>query len=249
MKAQMIWDRGRFIARQTEINDEFARLTPGEDELIAFFSRLAMETHDILVAQGVRAIFGFSTWPESAGFFLRPGNRFYEVPLSILEQWQQWERGYPEVEARNPRLELRNLMQTMSEMMGGMSWPQYSEWEIERWVAGGDVDANPYYRDYQIYARLQVLHSRLDGWVYQDDEGYIHFAELEEFKAIGHRQDEARREALQRAAAARAATRAQLEEHRRRGGVVIRTSPIRAEHPADAALITSATKKPDQAKD
>jgi hypothetical protein len=214
MEAQMISDRDRFIARQTEINNEFARLTPGEDELIAVFSRLAMETHDILAAQGVRTIrtiLGFGTWPESASFVLQPGNTFDKIPPSLLERWHQWERNYPAVEARNPRLELRNLMQTMSETILSESWPQQFEWAIERWVAGGDIDANPYYRDHKIYARLQALHERLNGWVYQGDDAYIYFAELEEFRQIERRRDEAHREIVQRQAEEYAARRAQME--------------------------------------
>jgi hypothetical protein len=104
-------ERQRFIDSQAEILDEFARLAPGEDELLASFSQLALETYDTLTQQGVRIVWPLSTWPESAFFFLRPGNPTDKVPLSCLEKWRRWELGYPEVLARNPRLELRNLMQ------------------------------------------------------------------------------------------------------------------------------------------
>jgi hypothetical protein len=51
-----------------------------EHELLASFSQL--ETCDTLMQQGVRFVSPFSTWPESAFFFLRPGNPTDKVPLS-----------------------------------------------------------------------------------------------------------------------------------------------------------------------
>lgn len=214
-------DRDRFLTHQAEITNELARLAPEEEEFIVLFSRLATETFDALIAQGVRnarMVVGFSAWPKSAGFFLRPWNDQDKVSSSIQGQWQQWERDYSEVEARSPRLELRNLMQTMSESLDAMSWPQEQEWQIEQWVASGDFDHRPYYRDKAVYARLRALHTRLGGWLYQDDHGYVHFADLEEFKAIRRARDAVHREAVQREAERSAAALRAIEEREARGG-------------------------------
>jgi hypothetical protein len=216
----MTSDRDRFVDRQTKINDELARLTPADGELAASFAKLARETYDILVAKGAHLLgfSGFVAWPESAGFFLRPWNNPDRAPPSILERWREWETGYPALEARNPPLQLRNLMQTMSEALDALSWPQDNEWRIESWVAEGDFDRAPYILDTDIYARLRVLHARLKGWLYQDSDGFIHFAELPDFLEIGRQRGEARREMI----------RLSAERHSRPGPAprrVIRAGP------------------------
>jgi hypothetical protein len=188
--------RQRFIEWQAKILDEFARLAPGEDELLASFSQLAMETYDTLTQQGVRFVPWLSTWPESAAFFLRPGHPTDEVPQSCLEKWRQWELDYHELVARNPRLELRNLMQEISESMDASSWPQGYEWAIENWVAGGDPDRNAF-GDHVLFERLSVLHTKLGGWLYLDDDCNIVFENLAEFRETRRRLDEERDERIQ----------------------------------------------------
>jgi hypothetical protein len=81
-------ERQRFIESQTKLLDEFARLAPEEDKLLESFSQLALETYDTLLQQGV-IVSPFSTWPESAGFFLRSGLHVRDkVPLSCLQKWR-----------------------------------------------------------------------------------------------------------------------------------------------------------------
>jgi hypothetical protein len=128
------------------------------------------------------------------------------------------------VVARNPRLELRHLMQTMSEAIGGASWPDGFEWQIERWVADGEEDRNPYFSDRAIYARLRDLHARLGGWLYLDDDVNIIFAELPEFRAEEVRRNEERTERIrkekERFAQLNADAKRWRDDHIKSGGTI-----------------------------
>jgi hypothetical protein len=229
--------RDRFIERQTRINNEFVRLAPGEPELQGVFSCLALETYDLVAPQGI-SIYRFTYNPNSAGFFLRPGNGSDQLPAGIIDRWRQWEKNYPEVVARNPRLELRHLMQTMSEASGGSSWPDGFEWQIERWVADGEEDRNPYLADRAVYARLRDLHARLGGWLYLDDDLNIIFAELSGFRAEEFRRNEERAERIrkenERFAKLNADAKRWRDDHIKNGGTVrvIRTISGISDDPA-----------------
>jgi len=189
-------ERQRFIETQAKILEEFATLAPGEDKLLASFSELVMETYDALMQQRIRFLPWFDTWPESAAFFLRPGHPTDKVSQSCLEKWRQWELHYPEVVARNPRLELRNLMQDISERMDASSWPYGLEWQIESWVAGGDPNHNAF-GDRVLYERISMLHAKLGGWLYFND-GNIVFEDLAEFRETRRRLDEEREQLVRK---------------------------------------------------
>ena len=71
-------------------------------------------------------------------------------------------------------------MQGISEKMDASSWPSGYEWQIESWVAGGDPDRSAF-GDHALFERLSMLHGKLGGWLYLDDDCNIIFEELAEF--------------------------------------------------------------------
>ncbi|CCD84778.1 protein of unknown function [Bradyrhizobium sp. ORS 285] len=187
-------ERTKFGEWQDKLLADFAKLAPGEDELLASFKQLAMETYGALTQHGLRCM-PWTTWPESAAFFRCSSDLAGIVPETCLERWRQWELGYPELLARHPRLELRNLMQTISERMNASSWPYGYEWAIEAWIAGGDPDRAAF-GDRVLFERLAELHTRLGGWLYLDDDYNVVFETFAEFRQTGRRREKEREDQI-----------------------------------------------------
>jgi hypothetical protein len=125
----------------------------------------------------------FDPWPESAGNALRgrgwgkrnAGPRI-ELPPALIQRWESWNREYFEVRARNPQLELRDMMQHISESDSASSWPGGYERRIQDWVdAADDPSAPPFddrYRSVtpEFFNRLRELRRLCGGWLYWSDD-------------------------------------------------------------------------------
>lgn len=175
---------------QHGVVNEFIALTPGEVDAHSLFSHLAHATNDELQKLGsYRTLFLFS--PDSAGF----GSAHIKavganVSEKLVNGWKRLADLYPGLAARNPRLELRDLMQDISERRESASWPHMWEWSIERWIADGAPDGQmPYPVDNDIRDRLLELHPILGGWLYLDETGMVAFAETTAFREVKVRLD------------------------------------------------------------
>ena len=183
---------------QERVIAEFIALTPGETDAHRLFSHLARATNDELVKRGsYRTCFLFS--PDSAGFgsaHVRAVGA--DVPDELLQGWQRFADQYSELVARNPRLELRDLMQGISERAMFESWPQGAEWDIERWISeGAPADGRVLYPvDHDIRDRLLKLYPVLGGWLYVDETWTVTFADTAAFRQVKVRLDAERDERI-----------------------------------------------------
>lgn len=170
---------------------EFVGLTPGDHDAHGMFSRLVDASHTEMSGLGL-GVHSFLMCPYDAGNTACRLEAF-QPPLSrdLIISWDRFAALYPTLVIRNPRLELRDLMQEMSERRESMSWPAEQEWAIERWVAeGAPEEQAPYVIHADIRARLLELHRQLGGWLYLDhDRRMVVFAETDEFRQVKVRLD------------------------------------------------------------
>ncbi len=136
-------DRDQFITHQTEQADWKFSFTPGETDARERFLRLAINTYDFKMAGAAKACLPFDPWPESAGNALRSG---FALSPDLVSRWENWNREYYELRARNPRLELRDLMQEVGESTISCSWPDGYEPIIWAWVEAGNSSIIPRFR-------------------------------------------------------------------------------------------------------
>ena len=185
---------------QRRVIDEFMMLTPGEADAHGLFSHLAHATNDELLKLGLhRTDFQFS--PDSGSFgsaYIRAVGA--KVSDELVQGWRRFADLYPRLIARNPRLELRDLMQDISERTEHASWPHMHEWAIEKWVADGAPDGEMSGTvDADIRDRLLELHPILNGWLYLDEKTMnIVFAETKVFRQVKVRLDEERNEKIRK---------------------------------------------------
>lgn len=173
---------------QRRMIEEFVGLTPGEAQAHGEFERLVIDTIAEFVALKLpKTIVTYS--PMSSFFTLRDiVQGAAPVTPECEARWRGWQEAYPKLLARNPRLELRGLLQDISEARDACSWPYEEEWDIERWVAQGDPDADPYRGEIssETYEHLKRIHAAIGGWLFYDDlREMIVFAETEEFIKSG----------------------------------------------------------------
>ena len=109
-------------------------------------------------------------------------------------------REYFEVRGRNPRLELRDAMQDISESNDASSWPAGYERRIWDWVEASEPSAPPPFDDRrgivapEFFHRLRELRRLCGGWLYWNhDLKDVVFAPEPEWLRV--RADQERREA------------------------------------------------------
>jgi uncharacterized protein YndB with AHSA1/START domain len=155
-------NRKSFIIQQTLYTDRKFAFTSGEQEAREAFQRLAIDTYDFLILMGADSVLTFNPKPWPEGYTVqrvwgkrsrrslvpdRPppsGPNLHGIELSpaLLDRWKSWNREYYEVRARNPRLELRDMMQDMSESHNASSFPDEAmELRIRDWIDAGDCTA------------------------------------------------------------------------------------------------------------
>ena len=182
---------------QEKVIAEFIALTPGETEAHRLFSDLAYATNHELAKLGLyQTCFVFS--PDSASFGLAHVRAVgANVSDELLQGWKRFAELYSELIARNPRLELRDLMQDISERWEAASWPYMWEWDIERWISDGAPDTRmPYSVDDDIRDRLLELYPILGGWLYLNETNMVMFADTAAFRQIKKRLDAERNERI-----------------------------------------------------
>lgn len=141
-------DREQFIKQQHAETDEKLRWSAGEDDASERFQKLAIDTYEFLVSAGADYMQTFDPSPASAGNPLRGrwwgkrgGGTFTQLSPELIERWESWNSEYVRIRARNPRLELRDVMQNISESDSASSWPVSYERHIWDWIEAGDSAA------------------------------------------------------------------------------------------------------------
>jgi hypothetical protein len=180
--------RDKYIELESRILDERFALTTGEHEARRRFEDMVLATFDCLVAAG----------QHTPPYMLAPGNcpdptnerdRAVLTPL-LLERWAAWRAEYPQLLARNPRLELYDMMHAIGETRMFVSWPNGSEARIQDWIDSGNIDPVPFLDHREIvtdafYQRLRELRRICGGWLYWDQRaGRIVFALETEWQRV-----------------------------------------------------------------
>lgn len=166
------------------------------------FQQLAMDTYDAITSLGADFVMPFDPWPESAGNGLRGGwgvlgsQARIELPGHLVQRWREWNDEYYRVRAQSPKLELRDLMQDISESHAASSWPVGYERRIQDWVDAGDALApTPFDDRYAVagedtFQRLQQLRVLLKGWMFWDEKIHaVRFAPEPEWQLVRAQQE------------------------------------------------------------
>lgn len=173
--------RDEFIVHQAEHADDKLGFTEGDEEARQRFLRLAIDTYDALTSAGARHIWTFDPCLEVARNALcrtnwgRPGGLRIELAPTLVERWKAWNADYFAIRARQPRLELHDMLEDVSEGDSAASWPAGYEWRLAAWVDAGDPSAPPPFMDrYDIvtpafFMRLRELRRLCNGWLYWCD--------------------------------------------------------------------------------
>jgi hypothetical protein len=137
---------------------------------------MAIETFERLSAAGQFSS-PFKINPESGFNFISQGARTLSLmPSNLLDQWKAWKESYPKLVARNPRLELYDVMHSISESNDRSSWPAGLERRIQAWVNADDSTVPPPFDDRdsivtpEFYRRLRELRRLCGGWLYWSDK-------------------------------------------------------------------------------
>jgi hypothetical protein len=140
--------RAQFIELQTREADLGLSLTPGEEDAWGRFLQLAIDTYDFLVSAGTAPLLKLvpGANPPRHQWKRRDG-RTIEFPPALIERWENWNRKYVALRARNPGFELLDMMREISESNNASSWPGGYERHIQAWVDAGDPSAPPPFVD------------------------------------------------------------------------------------------------------
>jgi hypothetical protein len=184
-------DREKFVELQTSIADRKFALTSGEQSSRERFRQLAIETYDFLISNGATSVPRFDPWPEAAGNPIRNPPRI-ELTSELTRRWESWNTEYYEIRARNPQLELRDMIQNISESDVASSWPSSDqERRIQEWVDAGDPTARPPFTDrydivtLEFFERLRTLRQLCDGWLYwNSDVNGVVFASESKWQSV-----------------------------------------------------------------
>jgi hypothetical protein len=202
-------ERAQFIEQQTRAADRKLALSSGEEDARQRYLQLAIDTYDFLISADAAFVLVFDPWPKSAanalrsrGWRKRSDGTGIALPAPLIQRWEAWNREYFEVRSRNPKLELRDMMQGISESHLATGWPDGYERHIQAWVDAGDPMAPPPFDDrYGIvtaafFGRLRQLRERCGGWLYWSDAAQrVVFAPEPEWQQVRAEQEaaEARR--------------------------------------------------------
>ncbi len=176
-------ERERFQEQQLESTHYKLKWLDVDSDARCRFQQLAMATYDALSSLGAVGILAFDPWPKSAGNALtkpcwldRQGQTRLTLPDDIAQRWREWNADYFAIRSRNPKLELRDLLQDISESHDSSSWPDGYECRIQAWVDDGDPGAPTPFQDrhgigtVDFFRRLQTLRKKLNGWMFWDDQ-------------------------------------------------------------------------------
>ena len=188
--------RDQFLLIQKRYLDYMFALTDGEIEARQHFEQMTIETYEHLAAANKPAMV-FDIDPESASNFVNQTYLHALAPPQSLEAWRKWKADYPKLLARNPRLELHDMLHAISESHNASSWPDGRERLIQDWVDANDASAPPPFDDRhgivnpEFYQRLRDLRSRCGGWLYLKYGVGVVFAPEAEWQQIKAAQEAA----------------------------------------------------------
>jgi hypothetical protein len=194
-------DRQKFLEAQISPADETFEWTSGEQDAREQFMRLAMDTHDFLIGSEFAHVQIFYLSPDAGGKpFTRnyPLRRIYwsagpgiALSGSQIDRWENWKRDYREIRARDPRLDLRDMISHISyQTLYPEAWPVGLERRIQTWIDAGDpftplADLGQNFVTPEFFARLHKLRRRCDGWMYWDsDRNQLVFASEPEWRQV-----------------------------------------------------------------
>jgi len=172
--------RASFIENQTGLVDEWFSLTEGEETERARFLQLCIDTYDALVVGGGE----FPTFPFKAGpsaFNFRWQPQFHDlVAKEIVERWMAWVSNYANLVARNPKVELFDMMRKIRETNAFQSWPSGYEDALRDWVDAGQMLPLPFddrneIIDEAFFRRLGELRIQCGGWLCHDHDAKLKF--------------------------------------------------------------------------
>jgi hypothetical protein len=199
--------RDQFTTWQSRILDQLFSLTDNEEAARACFERLALDTYDCLTLAGDPAAW-LSIGPQSAAGILAKKSPS-ELPEALRHRWEDWKSQYDKLRARNPRLDLRDLMHEISESHDRSSWPYSLEDAIQDWIDADDPKTPPPFCDRdnivtpEFYQRLRSVRPLVGGWLYwSDDRKRVVFAPEAEWQQLRAARAEARRQAAEARASA-----------------------------------------------
>lgn len=160
-------------ALELALDNELSNLITDPGAEVALFRRLAKATlKAVPKAEAWRAI-TLRLHPDSAFNPARWAGRaeWAFLPPDLQAAWQEWPAAYTRLAARNPRLEVADLLSEISETHIFSSWPSRWEDRIEDWVLADDHLNPPF--DVQkdtdiarIHARLRNLRGVIGGWLW-----------------------------------------------------------------------------------
>jgi hypothetical protein len=176
-----------FIKYQNEYLDEMFGLMPLEIPARKYFDELASETFDVLNAPDITDaqymfiphIFDIAMNATVIIFRLQ---KRHSIAPELTNKWIAWENDmYPALKARNPNLEIHDMLIEISESYDHSSWPWGYENEILEWVKTGSFQPIPqrFIHDFtssqtgldeQFFNRLCEVYKAAGGWLTKDNE-------------------------------------------------------------------------------
>ena len=166
--------RERFAEAQEKELEEIRCLVPSEPNQVERFMLMAMDTYDALVRTRPGRVFAFRVHPDSASNPCQQRFLHADVPQKLLGRWEAWARDYTSFAARNPKLELFDLMSAISEDQTSSSWPYGQEEDLRRWAAARTSCPSPLEQrglDHEVvHRRLSELNDVVCGWLYWKDD-------------------------------------------------------------------------------
>lgn len=168
-------DKGELMAQQRHYMDEIFSLmdAEGKDEVRRRFEELASDTVDALIAARMHAAVPFTIDPDDASCWSFKTWQHHRVDSDLVERWQRWAAEYPDLQARNPKLDLHDALCWCSETHDAAPWPDGYERAIYDWVASERIEPPPFNDCMHIVnakfvERLRRLQATVDGWLVRD---------------------------------------------------------------------------------
>ncbi len=116
-------------AQLASLDDEFSNLVEHDLGLKDAFLDLCCQTHDALDPGLWGKRICYRPCPSSVLNLSLPGPDETRdcLPLSLQQRWLAWRTDYARLIARNPRLDLADKMEEVSEIIDASSWPYGQE--------------------------------------------------------------------------------------------------------------------------
>lgn len=166
-------DKADLMAQQRQYLDDVFGLMDAEDEVRRRFEKLVSDTIDALIVARTPAAVPFSIDPDDASCWSSTTWQHHRADPYLVERWRCWAEEYPDLQARNPKLDLHDALSWCSETHDAASWPDGYERAIHDWVASGRIELRPindhmHIVNAEFFGRLRRLQATVDGWLVRD---------------------------------------------------------------------------------